>query len=654
MKQLKTWMIAAILICGTAAMLTSCVKEDNHGQPTSEVNDLLKQGIWTEYDEALVASLVYTEEQLDALENPDNYTEEQLEAIYESIEKIEEERAKILDDVPAVCMKIDGDKGYFFTYTAEGTSDLVEGNIRYDKVANKGTITFPDIKDSPVSGQTVDFSMTSDETLQFDFTYEGKKTTGTCAWICENMDNWGEPTTNEEWKELMADYELIGKDWGPDSSIDWGDQDEPLTWDEPVAKQSKRRSAEAILEGISTGIEIFTELFSPDPLEETNAKLDAVTGKLDAVLANQQVINLKLDKIKDRLDSIAKKMEVQENVNIFNDRDKTYYRPLDVQNTYYYDNAFKLYHDNKKDLSKVGATLGEYAKKWVGNNKEYISLTWQYIDYLFSVQHSKYGKGMAKIYDGITYEKYPWEHLGIGDRKNYRAYDLSMIAKCLFMISLYSAYGGVDDIDKGALYNTYKKSKDKLLAFSKFNVADENKFLVCQLPGAHFVMYKELQKYNYKGKNNEAPNLPLDKDVLGENLKPEYHEAGSIKIENLPLEKVMRKNMIATELGRLLEYYGKEVPWEKFLVEGHEKAAGAVFAKKTPGSTPYLFVCGSNSSTSIIRQEFNSQIRVNAWGGTDFCHKRIKIGTVSYQNGIWKWDSYENNEYYAAIVAQRY
>ena len=36
MKQLKMWMLAAILICGTAAMLTSCVANEDNSTPTLE------------------------------------------------------------------------------------------------------------------------------------------------------------------------------------------------------------------------------------------------------------------------------------------------------------------------------------------------------------------------------------------------------------------------------------------------------------------------------------------------------------------------------------------------------------------------------------------------------------------------------------------
>jgi hypothetical protein len=143
---------------------------------------MIKQGVWTEHDTAL-GTVEYTEEQADALSNPEKYTDEELEAILNSIEPIEEP--------PAVGMMVEGDKAYFFTYSAEGADDLVEGKISYNKDAGTGVIAFPAIKDSPVSGQTVSFKMVSDEVMEFELTYEGKKATGSCAWLCDNLDNWG-------------------------------------------------------------------------------------------------------------------------------------------------------------------------------------------------------------------------------------------------------------------------------------------------------------------------------------------------------------------------------------------------------------------------------------------------------------------------------
>jgi hypothetical protein len=609
--------------------------------PTTPTNDAaqLKQGIWTEYDTALG--------------DLDEYTEEQLAGI------------------PAVGMILKGDKATFFTYTAEGADNLVEGKITYNKSANTGTITFPTIAGSAISGLTVNFTMSSDEQMDFNFTYGGQTTTGTCAWLCENMDNWGTEIDDPEWKELMAYYDAISAE-GPDASasIDWSgsatvkvedvddegnpvekevtvtDLDKPLEWNEDGAS-TRAGTRIAIFSAITTGLQIFGSLFEEDPNEVINAKLDAILGKLDNVLQNQQVMMAKLDEINGRLIEIAQRMEKTEIVNMFNNRNEKYYNKLKVQNRKYFDSAYKLYKENKN-----APKLAEYAKAWVGKDEQYANLTWEYIEYLTTVEHTGYGKGMDRIYDGLVFDKYPWEHIGIGDRKNYRAYDLTMIAKCLFMISLYSTHGGLSDVEKEGLYNSYKAYKPQLKAFSEFKISDPDKFRVCQIKGAHFVMHKELQKYNYCGKNNEAPNPKLYQPKVV--YRPEWHEAGSIKIENP--EELLSKLISKNEAIAIYDYYNaavypnqKNIWWYNMLVEGNDLAGGAAYAKKPTVNELCLILCGEINGMverysrpmmhSLLKNDKNTM-----WSS---------MGIVNIGN-TWTWTNYFNLEYYAAIIEKRY
>ena len=647
---MKQKLFAFFAIAALLLGMGACTTEDNPStgeEGKTVIPAQLKQGIWTEFDEALLASGKYTAEQLAAM--------------------------------PTVGMEIVGDKAYFFTYTADDASEPVEGKISYNKSTGEGTITFPAIKDNPLSGQKVNFTATSEDIMTFELTYEGQKTTATFAWLCENLDNWDTEITDEDWKELMAYYELIAEDAGPDASIDWSgsevvtvedvddegnivkkvvtvtDLDKPLVWDEDAMEPAKTRAI-GIGTVISMGLKVFSSLFSEDPYEKINAKLDAALGKLDQALANQKQMMAQLGEINARLIAIAQMMKQQEAVNIFNNRTQTYYNPLKVRNTAYFAPAFKLYNDNKSDLSQVQSKLGEYAKTWVGNNEEYITLTWNYIEYLKSVQHSSYGTGMDRIYDGLTFDKYPWEHLGTGDRQDYRAYDMIMIAKSLFMINLYAAYGGLSDIKKEGLYNNYNNCKPTLKEFCEFTVANPDEFRVCQIPGAHFVMHKELQKYNYCGKKNKAPDL-RDRNSA---YRPEWHEAGSIKIDN---PKSLREKLIrhaeATAIRKYYEsLYNKEkIWWYEMLVEGGEKAAGAVYSKKPSGvknNQPSLMAYlhdrpQNNGILDIMGADFS-------WLWQNSAPAHMKMGHI--QGGVlsdYWWDNYYSEmEYYAAIVENRY
>ena len=579
---------AAALLLGMSA----CSTVDNPSSGGGNAQDdpvvapaQLKQGVWTEYDSLLVASGKYTAEEL--------------------------------AEMPTVGMWIQGDKGYFFTYTAEDMSETVEGQISYNNNTGKGTITFPAIKDSPLSGQTVNFSMTSDETMEFELTYEGQKTTATIAWLCENLDNWFTEITDEDWKELMAYYEQYDASAGPDASIDWSDSeveglDKPLVWDDGIAA-TRAENSDADSK-VKTPENIFSSIFKSDPIGDISDKLDDLLEKIDEVLANQRIMIQKLDEINNRLIAIANKMNQQETVNIFNTRNSTYYNPLDAQNVQFFNSAFGLYNKNKSNLSQEDKDkLGEYAKAWAGDGKMYVDLTWQYMKYITTVQHSTYGTGMDRIYDGLTYDKYPWEHMGTGDRLSYRSYDLTMIAKCLFMITLYATYGGLSDVEKEGLYNIYSDYTTKFLAFCDFKVSNPDKFLVCQIPNAHFAMYRELQEYKYfNGVGSDAP----DPRCYGPDAvyMPRWHWRGSVKIEN-PAE--LREKLIPRfKMDAILRYYGTS--WVDALIDGHQYSGGATcedHPRKTETETqhyPILLLWnnekGTKNGASTFWMPFNGTL----------------------------------------------
>ena len=107
---MKQKLFALFAVAALLLGLGACTTEDNS---TPEEKALatpaqLKQGVWTEYDEALVASGKYTAEQLAAM--------------------------------PSVGMKIEGDKAYFFTYTADDASEPVDGKVSYDKTLGTSII----------------------------------------------------------------------------------------------------------------------------------------------------------------------------------------------------------------------------------------------------------------------------------------------------------------------------------------------------------------------------------------------------------------------------------------------------------------------------------------------------------------------------------
>ena len=624
---------AAALLLGMSACST--VDNPSSGGGNAQEDPVvapaqLKQGVWTEYDSLLVASGKYTAEEL--------------------------------AEMPTVGMWIQGDKGYFFTYTAEDMSETVEGKISYNNNTGKGTITFPAIKDSPLSGQTVNFSMTSDETMEFEYTYDGQKTTGTCAWLCEDLDNWSSNITDEDWLALMEYYKQYDANAGPDPTIDWTDSeveglDKPLPWDDNIAATRSTTSDDSspvkkVEDAFKTIFDIKDKVGEiSDKIGDINDKLDELMEKVDQILENQKIMMRQLDEINNRLIEIANKMNQQEAVNIFNTRNSTYYNPLDAQNVQFFNSAFPLYNKNKSNLSQENKDkLAEYAKAWAGAGKMYVDLTWNYMKYITTVQHSTYGTGLAKIYDGLTFDKYPWEHLGIGDRQAYRAYDLTMIAKCLFMITLYATYGGLSDVEKEGLYNIYSSYTTKLLGFNEFSVSNPNKFLVCQIHGARFAMHKELQEYKYSGDAPDPRRYGSDAIYM-----PRWHEAGKINISN-PAE-VRGKLIPRFKMDAILKYYGTS--WVNALIDGHQYSGGAVCTHK-PGSKPTLMLWNSDKNAkngAEVFFDYLGKLRPVDWGplriyNVTWDHQTHDYIDIECLTDDYKWNEYDGPErFYAAIVA---
>ena len=242
-----------------------------------------------------------------------------------------------------------------------------------------------------------------------------------------------------------------------------------------------------------------------------------------------------------------------------------------------------------------------------------------------------------------------------------------MIAKSLFMINLYAAYGGLTDIQKEGIYNIYHDYKTPLKDFCEFKIANPDKFLVCQIPGAHFVMHKELQKYNYCGKDNKCPEPGIyGKDAV---YRPEWHEAGSVKIEN-PAE-LKSKLILQKEILNIYNYYKSAVypnenniSWSKLLVAGSDKAGGAVYSKEptAAGNSLRLMVsydANGKSPWGVSSVDGGNSLgirpTVSVFWDSFFLDSWLYMGTVSKVISIDKWIKYNADiEYFAAIVEERY
>jgi hypothetical protein len=226
------------------------------------------------------------------------------------------------------------------------------------------------------------------------------------------------------------------------------------------------------------------------------------------------------------------------------------------------------------------------------------------------------------------------------------------------MINLYAAYGsGLSDIKKEGIYNNYNSYKPQLKQFCEFTVANPDEFRVCQIPGAHFVMHKELQKYNFCGADKKRPqeNYHGNNDAA---YFPEWHEKGKIKIEN---PKALKSKLITRdEADAIFKYYApnnEKIWWTNMIVSG-KTAGGADYAQAPSYDEPCLMLYDPQNRNN------DNGLRIGGGGFNELelgpVMRRPNINWCVYMGWIetftpqLKWSTYKNIDYYAAIVENRY
>ena len=205
-------------------------------------------------------------------------------------------------------------------------------------------------------------------------------------------------------------------------------------------------------------------------------------------------------------------------------------------------------------------------------------------------------------------------------------------------------------------------SLEKIKAFCEFNVANPAEFRVCQIPGAHFVMHRELQEYKYSsGEGSEAPDPRVyGRDVI---YMPRWHVAGTIKISN-PAE--MKTKLIPMfKMDAILKYFGA-YSWENTLIEGHQNSGGAVCAHK-PGSKATLLLYNNEKadqngataetdySSALKPIEYSILLRMYNVTWDHQTHDYLDIECLTYEKEEHKWALYNGPEmFYAAIVERHF
>jgi hypothetical protein len=199
-------------------------------------------------------------------------------------------------------------------------------------------------------------------------------------------------------------------------------------------------------------------------------------------------------------------------------------------------------------------------------------------------------------------------------------------------------------------------------------------------------MHKQLQKYHYYQKNSTKVSGDLflwngevpHPDLYGRDAvyRPEWHEAGKIKIENP--EELKSKLITTKEILAIYNYYSAvkgffekfEHLWMDMLVskDNSKISGGAEYPKKSVGALPpywprlLLIELDSQKNTTNGVRKNGNEIYIGPSVGAYWKPENIAewhMGDAEIKNGKASWirhtyTTYSGNLYYAAIVENRY
>lgn len=142
---------------------------------------------------------------------------------------------------------------------------------------------------------------------------------------------------------------------------------------------------------------------------------------------------------------------------------------------------------------------------------------------------------------------------------------------------------------------------------------------------------------------------------------PKWHEAGSIKIENI--EELKTKLIRMKEMSAICNYYNPNndvrMSWTKMLVDNNNNAGGAVYAKAPTCSEPLLLLYNHEDLTSNGAMVFEPDKFNNLeWWilSSMVTGKPQKLKSIGMLRPDHTWDQFSEltNQFYAAIVEKRY
>ncbi len=428
-------------------------------------------------------------------------------------------------------------------------SDRVKGKLEYEPRTNKGLISF-------VDGSVLDFICDEQGNIC---------TMDTVAYyrIDNNLDSLQALKTSPR-LQLSADYVGPEKDLGIDLSCKPLLQGTNLTAGGAWYVEMLKFAGESFAKGAISwaggkALETLVSCFYTDPTSQ----------KLEDILNQVSALNDKLNEVEQLIKKENYEFYINQRTNDFCD-------PLTNYSQKYSD-ALAEAVKAKSDSTVIARILNE----WHDDSNGAISgklggpmdAAANYMDFLMNTLVDQ--TNLYQIYDIYTFNCVPWAIMGYDFRQGLRACDLALIHSNAQMAMMYASihHWENDLIHKNDVAKLNEKYQ-KFLKFCDANPVDVTDNVVCQIPGAHFVMKKDLIYRNY--------NIPpMNWYTVGSRF---YHDESTTADlvyyggMNMSVQQFKQKQITPNELTSIVNYYADKPSFsvQKILEQGGANVIGVL------------------------------------------------------------------------------
>ncbi len=279
--------------------------------------------------------------------------------------------------------------------------------------------------------------------------------------------------------------------------------------------------------------------------------------------------------------------------------------------------------ETEEDVAKI---ITEWASHTVSGNPVYVQGL-NFIDFLLNTVIEQ--RDTYNMYDLYTYNTTAWESEGYAIREALRASDIAVAAENLYLTQLY--YTLRTDLDENSKQQMLNNNIEKFNAFSEYikkrTVEHHDDKVICQIPGAHFVMDAAKYDVTLAGlyKNPYWSSIPCrwieyDSDF--------YFMFGPDAVENY------NKSLTPNEVKTILDYYNGS---DLTLSQIFRKAGFKLNIATRPEQTLILTLQSKGYSADKEIVGLDSSVNYTAKSSSEIGPKYVGKGHFEIKGSMYDW-----------------